>query len=41
MQPLKTSKWTSQETALKFINVIDLFAKKLENLLFPKFVVIG
>ena len=28
MQPLKTSKWTSQETALKFINVIDLFAKK-------------
>ena len=28
MQPLKTSKWTSQETALKFINVIDLFAQK-------------
>ena len=28
MQPLKTSKWTSQETALNFINVIDLFAKK-------------
>ena len=28
MQLLKTSKWTSQETALKFINVIDPFAKK-------------
>ena len=32
---------TYQETALKFMNFICLFAKKLENLLFPKNLVIG
>ena len=32
---------TSQETALKFKNVIGPFAKKIENLLFFKTVVIG
>ena len=31
---------TSQETALKFMNVIGLFAKNLENLLFSEIVVI-
>ena len=30
---------TSQETALKFMNVINPFAKKIENLLFLKNVI--
>ena len=32
---------TFQEIALKFMNFIGLFAKKLENLLFPENIVIG
>ena len=46
MQPLKTIKpfelaWRLKKKALKFMNVIGPFTKKLENLLFSKRVVIG
>ena len=45
MQLLKTflnlQYLTFQETALKFINIIGSFAKKIENPLFSKNVVIG
>ena len=45
MQLLKTflnlQYLTFQETALKFINIIGPFAKKIENPLFSKNVVIG